>query len=143
MIAPLIRLFIREPELVAEHLSAYLALTRTELGRFSDHLKRQVALLCLAATGGLVSSVLIGVAALLWAQRHEAHWIFFAVPLVPLMLTFTCAVGLYRSTQSDDPLTRLCKQVDADLKVLGRSHDANATEHESHIGPRADGRDAP
>ncbi|MCZ4305176.1 hypothetical protein O4G98_10545 [Zoogloeaceae bacterium G21618-S1] len=142
MIAPLIRLFIREPELLAEHLSAYLELTRADLRRFISHLRRQIALLCLAAAGGLIGSVLGGVAALLWAAQHEAHWVFFAVPLVPLVLTSACVVGLYRFKQSEDPLARLCKQVDADLKVIGGSHDANATEHESSIGPRADGRNA-
>lgn len=132
MISPLIRLFIREPELLADHLGAYLELARTDLCRFRHQVRCQMALLWIISAGVLTCAVLAGVAALLWAARHEAYWVFFAVPLVPFMLTLVCAMALSRHAQTDDPLERILSQVEADLKVLGRNDDANAAEREPH-----------
>lgn len=142
MISPLIRLFIREPELLADHLGAYLELARADLCLFRRRLKHQMMLLWFAAAGLLAGVLLTGVAVLLWAAQHEMHWVFFAVPLAPLILALACAIGLSRHAQAGDSMERFWNQVEADLKVLGRADDAYADEHGSCTAKHGDGGDA-
>lgn len=143
VISPLIRLFIREPELLASHLGAYLELGRRDLRRFRQHVRRRSMLLGLAAAGVLIGSMLAGVAALLWAARHETHWVFFAVPLVPLALGLACALGLSRRAPAHAPLERIWNELESDLNVLGRIDDAHAADHAPHTAQPTDAGDAP
>ena len=84
---PLLRLLWRQPDLVVEHASAYLALAADETGAAVNGLARYWLYRLVAITCGAAAGVLAGVALLLWAalpQLAPSAWLLWLVPLLPL-----------------------------------------------------------
>lgn len=86
---PLLRLLWRQPDLVVEHTSAYLALAADETGAAVQSLARQWLYRLVAMACATAALVLAGVALLLWAALPllaASAWLLWLVPLLPLPL---------------------------------------------------------
>lgn len=117
----LLKLFLAQPQLLAEHAQAYGELMAAEFNDASSVVVRRVlvggaGVLCL-----LVAAVLAGMALLLCAvttaAQIQAPWALIVVPLVPLLASLTCLVWL-RAQHPWRPLHHLRSQARADLDML-------------------------
>lgn len=85
---PLLRLLLRQPDLVVEHASAYLALAADETSAAVAGFAQQWLYRLLAIACAAVALVLAGVALLLWAALPQlataSAWLLWVVPLLPL-----------------------------------------------------------
>jgi hypothetical protein len=123
MLYKLLRLYLTQPQLLADHAHAYAGLASAEMEAASARYQRRLwlgaaALCCFAAT-----MVLTGVAAMLWTvtpdENIRSFWAVIGAPLLPL------AVGLYcmfkvRERNPVGLFETLLQQVRADLDVLGK-----------------------
>ncbi|MCB1917841.1 MAG: phage holin family protein [Rhodocyclaceae bacterium] len=118
MISPLIRLVLRDPGLLAEHVGSYSALARHELRDYRRHLFRRLGWLLLLFGSLLAGVVLSGVSVLLWALGQTFHPAMVAVPAVPLAAALIAGVALIRHDGRVEPMARTWDQFDADLRLL-------------------------
>jgi cytochrome bd-type quinol oxidase subunit 2 len=86
---PVLRLFVEQPQLAAEHVSAYAALFAQDGAAELAHWQRRVMLqLAVVACLG-VALTLAGVGAMLWAvlptDSMAPHWPLWVLPLVPAL----------------------------------------------------------
>lgn len=95
MLPPLIRLFVDQPGLLADHAEAWCALVGDELGRAGSAWRRQALLLLVALALGGSALVLAGVAVLLWASVPglAAGPALVLVPLLPAVLALLCVLA--------------------------------------------------
>lgn len=121
MIHPLIRLMVSQPELLAEHLSAYAALVGSEVQDVKARLLKRlllgaVALCCLG-----VAVVLTGVSLMLWAVTPVLTtggiWALILVPGLPAAGAVAAGM-LARQPVVDTAFTTLQAQLDADARML-------------------------
>lgn len=123
MTHPALRLALRQPALVAEHVAAYAALIGDEVALGAAQLKTRLllslgALACVAA-----ATVLAGVALLLWGAQGNAlrwPWLYLAVPAVPLLWGMGLAWLGRDSRPAASAFAALGKQFAADADLLRR-----------------------
>ena len=120
---PLLRLAVEQPQLLAEHLAAYLDAIAQEGGVVAARLRRQLVWQCVAGAGLLLGLGLAGVALMLWAllplPSPAAGWVLLGVPALPALLGLW-ALMLARS-DSDSSLpafAALRRHAQADLALL-------------------------
>ena len=116
----LLALLATRPQLLLDHAQAYAALVGEEFGLASNDWQRrallQVAALCFFG----VTTVLAGVAVMLWvtvAIPMTAPWVLVAVPVLPLLIAIVCQL-LARQSNGREPFANLSRQVNADMALL-------------------------
>jgi hypothetical protein len=123
MLYKLLRLYLVQPQLLADHAHAYAALASVEIEAASARYQRRLwlgaaALCCFAAT-----VVLAGVAAMLWSVTPEENvrsaWAVIGAPLLPLVVGLYCTFKV-RERSPVGLFEALLQQVRADLDVLGK-----------------------
>jgi hypothetical protein len=116
MLHPLFATLIKRPDLIADHLAAYVELTHQETsGLAADWLQRGLAW-ALVALGAVVFVLFSGIALMLGAL-NQFHWLLVAVPGVVLL--FTLLAFLKARTPVDiDRFTELKAQMESDLRAL-------------------------
>lgn len=120
LIHPLLRLAIKEPHLLVDHLSAYAALAGQELSKTSSSLALRTGLYAGAGVMTLLGLFLVGVALLLMAATpSEDHttWALIVVPLTPLVVAAGLVV-MARGKPVEKAFETLKQQVDKDLALL-------------------------
>ncbi|MDO9277327.1 MAG: hypothetical protein Q7U05_02020 [Polaromonas sp.] len=116
MLHPLFATLIKRPDLIADHVSAYVELISQETsGMTVDWVKRGLAW-ALVATGLLVFVIFSGIALMLGLMNHF-HWVLVAVPGAILLLTLLALSKTKTFTQTDR-FTELKSQVNSDLRAL-------------------------
>lgn len=116
MLHPLFTTLIKRPDLIADHLAAYVELTHQETsGLAADWLQRGLAW-ALVALGALVFVIFSGIALMLGAL-NQFHWVLVAVPVSVLLLTLLAFLKA-RASFSSDRFTELKAQMDSDLRAL-------------------------
>ena len=116
MLHPLFATLIKRPDLIADHLAAYVELVSQESsGLGVDWLKRGLAWM-MVALGSLVFVIFFGIALMLGAM-NQFHWVLVAVPSAVLLLTLL-ALLIARSPIDNDRFTELKAQVNGDLRAL-------------------------
>ncbi|MCB1957964.1 MAG: phage holin family protein [Rhodocyclaceae bacterium] len=118
MIPSLVRMMIRRPEWLVDHLDAYSELAREDLRHFRARLLSRLALGLVALGSGLTAVILAGVATLMWAGGIPYHWAFVIVPLVPLAISVGTTLHLVTGRDIDEPLGRTWDQFDNDLALI-------------------------
>jgi hypothetical protein len=120
---PLLRLCVEQPELAAEHASAYAALLVEDGTAAALQLQRRVALQWVGGVCAAVATTLAGTALMLWAALPSLPMphpeLLWAVPAVPLLL-LGWVIGVRRSADAP-PFAALRQQVQADLAWLRNS----------------------
>lgn len=120
MIHPLLRLAVKEPHLLADHLSAYAALAGEEVSKISSSLALKIGLYAGAGVLGLIGLVLVGVALLLVAATPSVDhttWALIVVPLTPFVLA-GIMVLIARSSTTEKVFATLKVQFSADMAVI-------------------------
>ncbi len=120
MIHPLLRLAVKEPHLLAEHLSAYASLAGEEVSKISSSLALKIGLYAGAGVLALLGLVLVGVALLLVAATSSADhttWALIVVPLTPFVLAGVMAL-VARSSPTGKAFKTLKGQLKADMALI-------------------------
>jgi hypothetical protein len=116
MLHPLFATLIKRPDLIADHLVAYVELISQESsGLGKDWLKRGLAWV-LVGLGTLVLVIFSGTAVMLGAL-NQFHWVLLAVPGLVLALTLL-AFLIARKPIDSDRFTELKVQINSDLRAL-------------------------
>lgn len=124
---PLLRLLVEQPQLLGEHLAAYVALASAEGSAALGAMRRRLALQLAALACGAVAAGLAGVAVMLWALlpaaavASGAGWVLLVVPAVAA----GAGLGLYRAARprpGHDAFAALKGQGAADLALLRELH---------------------
>jgi uncharacterized membrane protein YGL010W len=122
---PLCLAIVRRPDLVVDHLSAYVALFQQEANNASKTLVNRILLWLLAVMAVVVCVVLAGTALMLGVLQNQFHWILVAVP-GSLAL---CALGAFVWTKQSvmaEHFTHVKTQLSSDASALraAAGHDA-------------------
>ncbi len=124
MLHPVFTTLIKRPDLVADHVTAYVELVQHEAsGLGAEWLKRAVAW-AVAALGALLFLVLLGVALMLGAV-HAFHWALVAIPGAVLLLTLL-ALARARTPQRQARFEELKAQLQSDAQALREAADHGA-----------------
>ena len=100
----LLHLMASRPQLLLEHLEAYMDLAGAETGEAASALKRG-ALLGAVGLGCLAIGLVLGGVALLLcavvpASQMPAPWALWAVPLPPILLAIGCLLAARKPPRS-------------------------------------------
>lgn len=120
LIHPLLRLAIKEPHLLAAHLSAYVALAGEELSKTSSSLALRIGLYAGAAVMAVIGLILVGMDLLLIAATPSdgwTPWALIVVPSVPLVAA-VIMVLVARAKPVEQAFDTLKRQLDADLALV-------------------------
>lgn len=124
MLHPLVRLVAAQPQLLAEHASAYADLLADEVSVAASDLRRRLTWTLAAAAGLAVGVALIGVATLLWsalpAGSLNLPWVMAATPLLPLAFGLW-ALAQGRSKGGPESFAALRQQLAIDAVLLRRA----------------------
>ncbi len=124
MLHPVFTTLIKRPDLVADHVTAYVELVQQEAsGVGADWIKRGMAW-AMAAFGALLFLVLTGVSLMLGAI-HQFHWMLVAVPGAVLLLTVVALVRA-RTPQREARFQELRTQLQSDAQALREAADHGA-----------------
>ncbi len=124
MLHPVFTTLIKRPDLVADHVAAYVELVQHEAsGLGADWIKRGVAW-AMAAFGAFLFLVLSGVALMLGAVL-QFHWMLIAVPAAVLLLTLV-ALARARAPQREERFKELKAQLQSDAQALREAADHDA-----------------
>ena len=118
---PLLHLMASRPQLLLEHLEAYMDLAGAETGEAASNLKRG-ALLGAVGLGCLAIGVTLGGIALLLcavvpASQIPAPWALWAVPLPPILLAMGCLLAA-RKPPPSVAFEHLRRQIRADVAMF-------------------------
>ena len=118
---PLLHLIATRPQLLLEHLEAYVELAGAETGEAASTLKRS-ALMGALGLGCLgIGLVLAGVALLLSAvvpvDQMPAPWALWAVPLPPIVLAIGCLLAA-RKPPGSEAFEQLRRQIKSDVAMF-------------------------
>ncbi|QHE76303.1 hypothetical protein [Hydrogenophaga sp. PBL-H3] len=110
--------------MLAEHAAGYAGLLVEEVSSTGVHLKRLLTLQVVGLLSIMVSSILGGVAVLLWASLPLASlqqpWLLWFIPLVPASLGMM-ALGLAANHKAPPSFATLREQFAQDAALLRRS----------------------
>lgn len=124
MLHPVFTTLIKRPDLVADHVTAYVELVQQEAsGLGADWVKRGVAW-AVAAFGALLFLVLAGVALMLGAVT-QFHWMLLAVPGAVLLMTLV-ALARARTPHREERFKELKAQLQSDAQALREAADHGA-----------------
>ncbi len=116
MLHPLFATLIKRPDLIADHIAAYVELTHQETsGLAADWLQRGLAW-ALVALGALVFVIFSGIGLMLGAL-NQFHWALVAVPGSVLLLTMLAFLKA-RTPIDNDRFAELKAHMDSDLRAL-------------------------
>ncbi len=122
MLHPLFHLIATQPQLLAEHASAYAELAAVEIGSASAAWQRRALLKVLALCCGLIALVLAGVALMLWGTlplaQMPAPWVLWATPGALALLALGCWLAGLASPAPGGNFIGLRRQWQADLSLL-------------------------
>ena len=116
MLHPLFATLIKRPDLIADHIAAYVELIAQETsGLTADWVKRGLAW-ALVAVGALVFVLFSGIALML-GVLNQFHWVLVALPGAVLLLTLL-AFSKARTSRQSDSFTEFKSQLNSDLRAL-------------------------
>lgn len=117
MFHPIFSVLIKKPDLVIEHLSAYVALAKEEAESTGSHLAQRLLAWAIVLVSTAVFLILAGVAIMLGVVMDRFSWALILVP------GFMLALALIAGTLARKPLpsnrfAEVRKQIDADVHAL-------------------------
>lgn len=125
MLHPVLKVAIKRPALIINHLANYLDLFRQEsMGVMSNAVRKAIALAVVAA-GLCLFLVFSGVAVMLGVMQGQFHWVLVVVPLAPLLMAL---IALKISTKPviGNEIEEIRQQFKADLEMLYPAGDHHA-----------------
>ncbi|OYW38206.1 MAG: hypothetical protein B7Z35_07905 [Hydrogenophilales bacterium 12-61-10] len=129
MLSPLIRLLISEPGLLLGHAAGYAAVIRQDASGWPTRLKLRIGWLLVLAASGLLGIALAGVGLMLFAVTGVQHWLLWAVPGLPLVITLVAALKLAQAPPTHPSFARVRTQLCEDIKLFGDELQEPAVRH--------------
>ena len=125
MLHPIFSTAVSRPDLVVDHIAAYVDLATEEASSTGTDLVVRVAGWVLAGLFAFLSLGLAGVAVMLGLLHGGVHWILVAVPLAALLLAVIALVATRRPA-AGQRFAELKRQFAADLGLLRAAGDSHA-----------------
>ncbi|MES2979649.1 MAG: phage holin family protein [Pseudomonadota bacterium] len=120
MLHPLFSTLIQRPDLVVDHVSAYVDLIGQETAQIGSDLVHRAVAWVVAGVCALLFLVFAGVALMLGMVTQQFHWILVAVPGVMLLLT-AVAYGRAKTAIPSERFPELKSQIKSDTQALRAS----------------------
>ncbi len=117
MLHPIFSTAVSRPDLVVDHLVAYVDLAAAEASSTGTDLAVRLAGWVLAGVFALLALGLAGVAVMLGALHGGVHWVLVAVPAVCALLA-VIALLVTRRPSAGQRFAELRRQFAADLGLL-------------------------
>lgn len=117
MLHPLFSTVIQRPDLVADHISAYVALFSQEVGAIGNHVVGRLVAWVLFVLCGFLFLTLTGVALMLGFLQNQFHWILIATPGVALIITVMAFIKARMPLPAEN-FPELKAQLDSDVHAL-------------------------
>ena len=117
MLHPLFSTVIQRPDLVLDHVSAYVALINQEAKIASSHLVGRGIAWALAGVCGFLFVMFSGIALMLGFLQNQFHWILLVVPGVALLMT-AIAVAKAKQSLPAEHFPELQAQIASDARAL-------------------------
>lgn len=128
MLHPIFSTVVSRPDLVADHLSAYVALASEEAAATGRDLKVRALAFAVAGVFALVFVLLAGVAAMLGLLHGQFHWALVLVPGAALVVALVAALAGRRPAPGER-FAELRRQLAADVGLLRTSGDGAHGQH--------------
>jgi len=106
MLPPLLRVLLDEPRLLIEYASAYATLLKEDAAWWHAQQMRRLAYRVVVIFGITLTIMFTGIALMLFAATGREHWVLWAVPALPLLVTI---VARWKARQSLPPLPALAR----------------------------------
>lgn len=117
MLHPLFSTVIQRPDLVADHISAYVALFSQEVGAIGNHIVGRLVAWVLFVLSGFLFLSLAGTALMLGFLQNQFHWILLVVPGIALIIAVTAFVKARKPLPSEH-FPEFKAQLDSDVQAL-------------------------
>jgi len=124
VVHPLLRLVVEQPELLAEHVTAYAVAFAEEGALAAARLRRRLAWLLVACACGVGTITLAGIAVMLWAtlplsglSASETTGVLVAVPIA-MLAAGACAMVRALRHRAEESFAGLRRNVAADLALI-------------------------
>ncbi|MES2189198.1 MAG: hypothetical protein V4454_03690 [Pseudomonadota bacterium] len=117
MLHPLFSTVIQRPDLVIDHVSAYVALLDQEVGAMGTHVVGRLVAWVLFVLGGFLFLSLTGIAIMLGFLQNHFHWMLIVVPGVALLITVAAFLKV-RHPLPSKYFPELRAQLDSDVDAL-------------------------
>lgn len=124
MFHPIFSVLIKQPDLVVEHLSAYVALAREEAGSTGTDLATRLMAWAIVLVASAVFLMLAGVAVMLGVMMDRFSWALVLVPGLMLALALI-ASATARKPMPPNRFAEMKKQIDADVCALRAAGNAS------------------
>jgi len=118
MLKPLLRVAMRDPRLLLEHLEAYVELAGSVWQGWQMRLRMRVLLGLLAFGALMIAIIFLGVALMLQAIAAPVHWMVWVVPAVPALVALVAALAAMRRGGAAGAGERLAQQIREDARML-------------------------
>ncbi|MFT3720499.1 hypothetical protein [Pseudorhodoferax sp.] len=123
MLHPIFSTVVARPDLVVDHLSAYVTLAGEEAAATGREFKRRMLAWAVAGVAALLFVAFAGIAAMLAAVNGQFHWALAAVPGAALLVALLALLA-GRAGSGAPRFAELRRQVAADVGLLRASRDA-------------------
>lgn len=128
MLHPIFSTVVSRPDLVVDHLSAYVALASEEAATTGRDLKLRVIGWAVAGVFALMALLLAGVAAMLGMVHGQFHWVLVLVPGAALLVALL-ALLVSRRPSPSERFAELRRQIAADVGLLRSAGDGSHGQH--------------
>jgi hypothetical protein len=128
MLHPIFSTVVSRPDLVVDHLSAYLALASEEAAATGRDLKVRLMAWAVAGVFALMAVLLAGVAAMLGFLQGQFHWALVLVPGAALLVALLAMLASRRPSPSER-FAELRRQVAADVGLLRNAGEGSHGQH--------------
>ena len=117
MLHPLFSTIVQRPDLVIDHLSAYISLFQKEAASAGSNLIARAVAGVAAILAFLLFLVFAGIALMLGFLQNQFHWILVVVPGFVFILGVVAAVIAMKPLKSER-FPELKAQIDSDAQAL-------------------------
>lgn len=128
MLHPIFSTVVSRPDLVADHLSAYVALASQEAAATGRDLKIRALAFAVAGVFALMFVLLAGIATMLGLLHGQFHWGLIVVPGTALLIALVAALAGRRPAPGER-FAELRRQFAADVGLLRSSGDSAHGQH--------------
>lgn len=128
MLHPIFSTVVSRPDLVADHLSAYVALASEEAASTGRDLKLRLLAWAVAGVLALMAALFAGVAVMLGVAQTGFHWVLVAVPATALALALLALLASRRPSPKER-FAELRRQFAADVGLLRASGESSHGGH--------------
>lgn len=128
MLHPIFSTVVARPDLVVDHLSAYVALASEEAAATGRDIKLRLVAWAVAGVSALMFVLLAAVAVMLGVLHGQFNWVLVLVPGAALLIALAALLASRRPTPAER-FAELRKQMAADIGLLRNAGEGGHGQH--------------